>query len=281
MKNITIDVGTTVRWTAQTGAPHTITSDGCGDPRAGACTFDSGLDQTISSTGQRTFYEFKFANPGVYSYYCRIHGAPGGVAQSGTITVAAPSGATGPAPVTALVLRPSASIVVYQPKEGATVVGDKVTVNLAVNGAQLRAPVNGQTNPNYGHFNLILDATNPDLADAIGGPTVTRANTNTATIENVKPGPHTLIAVWTYDNNVPPQPPITYTVKFTTVAAPDGGAAAAAPPAPGAPTSFRPPATGDGGLLGRGGGNSTNLYLASGMLLLAALGLGYRMRDRA
>src|SRR5215831_15103539 len=41
MPSITIDPGTTVRWTAQSGAPHSITSDGCGDPRAGACTFDS------------------------------------------------------------------------------------------------------------------------------------------------------------------------------------------------------------------------------------------------
>ena len=129
--------------------------------------------------------------------------------HSGTITVAWPHWGLAP-PVSALILRPSASAVIYGPKEGETIVGDKVNVNLAINGAQLRAPVNGQTNRNFGHFNLILDAT-PDLTNQIGaGPSVTRTNTNTATLENVKPGAHTLVAVWTYDNNVAPQPPISY-----------------------------------------------------------------------
>jgi hypothetical protein len=281
MKNITIDTNTTVRWNAAGAAPHTITADGCGDPRAGACTFDSGLEQLVQGSGARTFYEYKFANPGVYAYYCRIHGAPGGVGQAGTVTVMAASGQTGPAPVSALILRPAASVVVYEPKEGATITGDKVNVNLAVNGATLRAPVNGQTNPNFGHFNLILDAT-PALDVQIGaGPTTTRVNTNSTTLENVRPGSHTLQAVWTYDNNVPPQPPITYTVKFTTVAAPAPAPDSGAAPASGSGATFRPPSTGDAGLASSGGGSSTSLYLASAVLLIAAAGVGYRMRDRA
>jgi len=279
-KNITIDVGTTVHWTATGALPHTVTSDGCGDSAAGACTFDSGdtIAKALQGTGANTTFDFKFNNPGVYAFYCRVHGAPGGVGHSGTITVAAASGVTGAPPVSAIILRPSASVVVYSPKEGETIVGDKVNVNLAINGAQLRAPVFGQTNRNFGHFNLVLDST-PDYNAQIGGASSTRSNANTATIENVKPGPHTLIAIWTYDNNVSPQPPINYTVKFTTVAAP----AAAAPLGAGVPPSFVPPSTGDGGLLGSssGGSSSMALYAISAALLAAAGAVGVLGRQRS
>jgi len=88
-KTINIDAGTTVKWTALGTAPHTITADGCGDAAAGACTFDSGLTTLLRGGSDRSSYEFRFNNPGVYAYFCRIHGAPGGVGQAGTVVVGA------------------------------------------------------------------------------------------------------------------------------------------------------------------------------------------------
>ena len=239
---VNIDAGTTVKWTATGANPHTITSDGCADSRAGACTFDSGLDTFVRADTPRPTYEFKFNNPGTYSYFCRLHGGPGGIGQAGTIVV----GAGGPATATAAQLRPNVSAVVYKPSEGQTIAGDKVNVSLGVNGATLRAPVAGQTDRLYGHFNLVLDTT-VDMANQIGaGPSVIRSNTRDAVLENVRPGAHTLTAVWTYDNNVPPQPPITWTVHFTTTAGPSGGGGAGGAPAGG--PAITPPSTGDAGL---------------------------------
>src|ERR1041385_6001533 len=85
-KDLVVTPGTTVTWKPAGGAPHDFASDGCGDPRAGACVFDSGISALVSGTGARQSYSFKFDNPGVYAYYCRIHGAPGGIGQAGTVT---------------------------------------------------------------------------------------------------------------------------------------------------------------------------------------------------
>jgi plastocyanin len=271
-KNLTVTPGSTVTWKPAGGAPHTFTSDGCGDARAGRCVFDSGMAQTISGTGARQTYSYKFDNAGQYAYYCRIHGAPGGVGQAGVITVM-PAGAlipSGPPPVMASELRPNVSVYVVSPANGATIAGDRVTVQLGVNGATARAPINGETSATAGHFNLLLD-TEVNLANqiqAVAG--VTRSNTTSVTLENVRPGPHTLTVVWTYDNNVPPQPPITSTVRFTTTAGAGG-----APPAAGAPPAgmppVRPPSTGDAGLATN---SAAPWYIASaGFMLLAGAGI--------
>ena len=248
-KNVTVTPGSTVTWRPAGAAPHTFTADGCGDARAGACVFDSGIAQTVSGTGARTSYAFKFDNAGQYAYYCRIHGAPGGVGQAGVITVM-PAGAlipTGAPPVAASALRPNVSVYVVSPANGATIAGDRVSLQLGVNGATPRAPVNGETSATAGHFNLLLD-TEVNLANqiqAVAG--VTRSNTTSVTLEGVRPGPHTLTVVWTYDNNVPPQPPITSTLRFTTTAGGDAAAPGAAAPAASLPP-VRPPSTGDAGL---------------------------------
>ena len=269
-KSVTVTPGSTVTWKPNGPAPHTFTSDGCGDSGAGACVFDSGIAQTVNGTGARTSYSFKFDNAGQYAYYCRIHGGPGGVGQSGVITVMV-AGAlipTGAPPVVASAIRPNVSVYFVQPNNGATISGDKVSVQLGVNGATPRAPVAGETSRTGGHFNLLLD-TEVNLANqvqAVAG--VTRSNGTSVTLENVRPGPHTLTVVWTYDNNVPPQPPITSVVRFTTTA----GAAEA-------PVVVRPPATGDAGMASSS--NSAPWYIAStGFLLLAGAGMLYA-RKRA
>ncbi len=72
-RTITIPVGTTVTWTHTGNFPHTVTADDG--------SFDSGTLQ-----GGATF-SFTFDQPGTSAYYCRFHGAPGGVNMSGTVIV--------------------------------------------------------------------------------------------------------------------------------------------------------------------------------------------------
>jgi plastocyanin len=276
-KNVTVTPGSTITWRPAGAIPHTFTADGCGDSAAGACTFDSGISQLVQASGARTSYSYKFDNAGIYQYYCRLHGAPGGVGQAGVITVM-PANAlvpTGAPPKTAAQLRPDVSVYVVSPASGATIAGDRVEVRLGVNGATPRAPVNGETSRTAGHFNLLLD-TEVNLQNQIQAvPGVTRSNTTTAVLENVRPGPHTLTVVWTYDNNVSPQPPITWTTRFTTTAGP----AAGAPAAP-APVVLRPPSTGDAGLAS--GNDASAWYIASaGFMLLAGLGIVGLARKRS
>jgi hypothetical protein len=233
----------------------------------------------IRAGSDRPSYEFKFNSPGVYPYFCRLHGAQGGIGQAGTIIVG-----TGGAPAkTAAQLRPNVSAVIYSPREGQTIAGDRVNVSLGVNGATLRAPVAGATDKLYGHFNLILDSTTVDTSVQIGaGPNVTRANTREAVLENVRPGQHTLTAVWTYDNNVPPQPPITWTVRFTTTAGPGGAPAAGGAPggAPGA-GPISPPRTGDGGLAGTSSLALWHLLIAPAVAAAGTFLILRRARDNA
>jgi plastocyanin len=58
---LTVPVGTTVKWTNRDDVPHTATSKD--EPR----TFDSKSLDTDDS------YSFTFTKPGTYSYYCKVH----------------------------------------------------------------------------------------------------------------------------------------------------------------------------------------------------------------
>lgn len=62
--SITIKVGTTVTWTNNTSAPHTVTSDD-------GTTFDSGLNTPIGANGGT--FSFTFTKAGTFSYHCQIH----------------------------------------------------------------------------------------------------------------------------------------------------------------------------------------------------------------
>ena len=61
---ITIKVGTTVTWTNNTSAPHTVTSDD-------GTTFDSGLNTPIGANGGT--FSFTFTKAGTFTYHCQIH----------------------------------------------------------------------------------------------------------------------------------------------------------------------------------------------------------------
>lgn len=77
--NLTIQVGDTVRWTnAVGGNPHDVTAD----------------DLSFASETASSFtFNVTFDTPGVFGYYCTIHGSPGS-GMSGTITVEGAGGGT-------------------------------------------------------------------------------------------------------------------------------------------------------------------------------------------
>ena len=77
----TAKVGEKVVWTTTGSVPHTVTSDD------GGKAFDSGATDLVEK-GEN--FEFTFATPGEYPYYCRLHAAPGARSgMVGTVTVEA------------------------------------------------------------------------------------------------------------------------------------------------------------------------------------------------
>jgi plastocyanin len=70
---LTVRVGTTVVWTHNGRARHTVSADDG--------LFDSG---SLSAGG---VFEFTFDTPGTYAYFCRLHGGHGGQGMAGTIVV--------------------------------------------------------------------------------------------------------------------------------------------------------------------------------------------------
>jgi plastocyanin/uncharacterized membrane protein YozB (DUF420 family) len=71
--NASIPTGTTVRFVNVGKDPHSATADND--------LFDSTL---VDSGGE---YSYTFGDPGTYSYYCLLHGLPGGSGMAGTIVV--------------------------------------------------------------------------------------------------------------------------------------------------------------------------------------------------
>jgi len=70
---MTVAVGTTVTWTNEDGAPHTVTAD------------DGAFDSGNMDSGD--VFSFTFEEPGTYAYFCEYHGGAGGQGMAGTITV--------------------------------------------------------------------------------------------------------------------------------------------------------------------------------------------------
>lgn len=85
-KNITVAQGDTVVWTNNGILQHTITAD------------DSSVDSGTLRHGNTVALRFNTA--GMFPYFCRFHGAPGGVGMAGTVTVTAASSSSGTAGAT-------------------------------------------------------------------------------------------------------------------------------------------------------------------------------------
>lgn len=80
-KTGTVAPGTTVRWEQSGAEPHSVTFDDG--------SFDSSPDcppvDKCTLAGDEVSYDFTAS--GVYPYYCKIHGGPGGRGMAGVITV--------------------------------------------------------------------------------------------------------------------------------------------------------------------------------------------------
>jgi len=70
---LTVKVGTTVVWTSEDNAPHTVTADDG--------SFDSG------NLKKGDTFKFTFTKAGKFLYYCAYHGTAGGGGMAGIITV--------------------------------------------------------------------------------------------------------------------------------------------------------------------------------------------------
>ncbi len=70
---LTVAPGTTITWTNEDGAPHTVTAD------------DGAFDSGNMNTGDT--FSFTFEEPGTYPYFCAYHGGPGGSGMAATIIV--------------------------------------------------------------------------------------------------------------------------------------------------------------------------------------------------
>ena len=75
--HVTMLVGDTVNWFWAVGSEshNVVPDDGNAPATSGA------------PAGYPKFLSFTFDVPGVYRYYCAVHGGPGGVGMSGTVTV--------------------------------------------------------------------------------------------------------------------------------------------------------------------------------------------------
>jgi len=72
-REISVPVGTTVVWTSEASASHTVTADDG--------SFSSGTLRRGDS------FRFTFTAPGTFPYYCGFHGGENGAGMSGVITV--------------------------------------------------------------------------------------------------------------------------------------------------------------------------------------------------
>ncbi|HVY54369.1 MAG TPA: plastocyanin/azurin family copper-binding protein, partial [Thermodesulfobacteriota bacterium] len=80
-KDITINVGDTVRWTNNGALNHDVRSDdGTTFGSAGQFPLPTGMEPG-------DVFEFTFTSEGDFPYYCIFHGGPGGIGMSGSITV--------------------------------------------------------------------------------------------------------------------------------------------------------------------------------------------------
>jgi plastocyanin len=85
---IRVAPGTTIDFNNDGRNPHTVTAD------------DQSYDSGILQNGQS--FSWTYAEPGVYSYFCKLHGAAGGIGMSGIVLVgdvalpAANGGGVGP-----------------------------------------------------------------------------------------------------------------------------------------------------------------------------------------
>jgi plastocyanin len=86
--DLTVPVGTTVRWVNGEAITHTVTSGSWGEVNKstglrGTQSADGMYDHSLSPKGEDgDTFEFTFTEPGTYTYFCKPH-----LTMFGTITV--------------------------------------------------------------------------------------------------------------------------------------------------------------------------------------------------
>ncbi len=92
--NVSIQIGDTVRWTWITSRPHTVTGGTCvGNDCAADDSFCSPSNTDCASAPASVngaIYTYTFNEPGVYPYFCTIHGSM----MTAVVTVNAPTAAS-------------------------------------------------------------------------------------------------------------------------------------------------------------------------------------------
>ncbi len=113
----------------------------------------------------------------------------------------------------ALLLAPTLSFISPAPRQ--VIIGNKVSVEIAVaNFALVDYKTHPKLVPGQGHLHLWLDQTKPTKSSAVKSVSPAYA------FENVKPGPHTLIAELVANDHSSLIPPATTSVSFTTTTSP-------------------------------------------------------------
>lgn len=168
---VTIDAGGTVNWASTASLPHSITADDS--------SFDSNPDCGSGGACMQNGDTFAqaFSEPGEYAYYCRIHGAPGGVGMSGVVVVTAagqteepteeptsePTEDDGGAEVTGSIS------VSDHTSDGSTVTVDSVTIQGANGFVVVHLDQDGAPGPVLGHV-AVEEGTSTDLTVPLDEP---------------------------------------------------------------------------------------------------------------
>ncbi|HEV3474330.1 MAG TPA: hypothetical protein VG602_03080 [Actinomycetota bacterium] len=117
----------------------------------------------------------------------------------------------GPAPQPTAAERPTSTgeIAIVEPKPGATVDADDVTVRLDLTGATVVEEVSQNLEPDKGHIHLVLDGQTLTLLGSL------EESLNEFTEGPLEPGPHLLEAEFVAADHGPFSPRVISTVSFT------------------------------------------------------------------
>jgi hypothetical protein len=111
---------------------------------------------------------------------------------------------------------PGAKVFIIEPKDGATV-SSPVTIKFGIEGMEIAAA--GTDKANTGHHHLLIDASLPDLNEAIPKDEthIHYGKGQTEASVELKPGKHTLQLLLGDKNHIPHDPPVKSDVVTITV----------------------------------------------------------------
>lgn len=73
IRKLNVPIGATVVWSHEGQKPHTVTAD------------DDSFKSDLLKNGAT--FEHTFGQPGIYLYYCELHGGPAGEGMAGVVQV--------------------------------------------------------------------------------------------------------------------------------------------------------------------------------------------------